>query len=171
MQLQEAFNFLTEVAYIAFPAARKFVLMNSKDPKSTTESHAKALLSLSRDECQAVIDSWLTGLVDPPTDEDYANFGLTIRSAAMANRFKKAASKPLDDIRRVDAGNQARVPIRPYIERLMALKRQRQNGELSQEELERLSQAVMDEHQQACGLSVSPPVAVAVNDSFQGLPF
>jgi hypothetical protein len=48
----------------------------------------------------------------------------------------------------------------------MALKRQRQNGELSQEELERLSQAVMDEHQQACGLGVSPPVAVAVNDSF-----
>jgi hypothetical protein len=63
---EEAREFLTDVAFVAFPGVKEW-LRTTDRPEETFTLWTKAMKSLKWDDCQAVIDRWLSGQIKPPT--------------------------------------------------------------------------------------------------------
>ena len=84
----EAIEFLSDVAFVAFPSVRQWLLTTDKY-NATIRMMAKALAEIGRDEADAVIDTWVCGKVTPPK---YLRdtFTLEIRACALEQRRRKA---------------------------------------------------------------------------------
>ena len=136
MTEQEAMEFLRDVAYVAFPDARKFVQMNSKDPAATARMQSKALLDLDYAECVSVIDRWLAGKLPAPFGGEIEQFALHLRATVLQDRTTKARSRPLDEIRRIDRGSSSRIPCMPYVARILDLGPLVKNGEMTREQFD-----------------------------------
>jgi hypothetical protein len=93
----ESEDFLKDYAFAAFPTVREW-LRGTDTPDRTFEIWAKALLKCERHECEAVIDAWVSGDIEPPKFlRD--GFTLHVRACVMEARRKRLASKPLEDQR------------------------------------------------------------------------
>ena len=91
----EAIDFLSDLAFVAFPSVRQWLLTTDKY-NATIRMMAKTLSDIDRDEADAVIDSWITGRVEAPK---YLRDGfvLHIRACAMARRQQEIAERQLRD--------------------------------------------------------------------------
>lgn len=146
MTEQEALEFMVDVAYIAFPQARQFVLMNSKNPQETTRAQSKALFDLEVPECLSVIDRWLTGKLPSPFGGEFEQFALHIRATVLQDRSKKARSRPIDEIRRVDRSNHSPILVGPYLDRIWASRDQFKNGEIDRKQFDQVVEDVLRDH-------------------------
>lgn len=95
MNETEAIEFLSDVAFVAFPSVRQWLLTTDKF-NATIRMMAKTLADIDREEADAVIDSWITGRVEAPK---YLRDGfvLHIRSCAMARRQQEIAERQLKE--------------------------------------------------------------------------
>jgi len=84
---QEAIDFLSQAAFVAFPSVRDW-LSATKTPNESIKMMAKGLSDIKRDEADAVIDSWITGRVEAPK---YLRDGfvLHIRACALQIRAER----------------------------------------------------------------------------------
>lgn len=91
MNEQESIAFLSDVAFVAFPSVRQWLLTTDRY-NETVKMMAKGLSDINRDEAKAVIDSWITGRVEAPK---YLRDGfvLHIRACAMDIRASEALRK------------------------------------------------------------------------------
>lgn len=91
MNQEESIAFLSEVAFVAFPSVRQWLLTTDRY-NETVKMMAKALSDITRGEADAVIDSWMSGRVSYPK---YLrdNFVLEIRACAMHARGLEAVAK------------------------------------------------------------------------------
>lgn len=91
----ESIEFLNEVAFVAFPSVRNW-LVTTKTPNESVKMMVRALADINRDEADAVIDSWITGRVEAPK---YLRDGfvLHVRACAMARRQQEIAERQLRD--------------------------------------------------------------------------
>jgi hypothetical protein len=83
----ESIEFLNDVAFVAFPSVRDW-LVQTKTPNESVKMMVRALSDISRDEADAVIDSWITGRIAAPK---YLRDGfvLHIRACAMERRHQR----------------------------------------------------------------------------------
>ena len=101
MTQEESIAFLSEVAFVAFPSVRQWLLTTDRY-NETVKMMARALSDIARDEADAVIDSWMSGTVSYPK---YLrdNFVLEIRACAMHTRGLEAAAKrQVEDARKLE---------------------------------------------------------------------
>lgn len=107
MNEPEAIEFLSDVAFVAFPSVRQWLLTTDKY-NATIRMMTKALAEISRSEADAVIDTWICGKVTPPR---YLRdtFALEIRACALEQRRRKAEQRQRESI---PEPSQPRVSIR-----------------------------------------------------------
>lgn len=101
MNQEESIAFLSDVAFVAFPSVRQWLLTTDRY-NETVKMMARALSDIARDEADAVIDSWITGRVEAPK---YLRDGfvLHIRACAMARRASEAAARQrAEDARKLE---------------------------------------------------------------------
>lgn len=101
MTQEESIAFLSDVAFVAFPSVRQWLLTTDRY-NETVRMMARALSDIARDEADAVIDSWITGRVEAPK---YLRDGfvLHIRACAMDRRAVEAAAKrQAEDARKLE---------------------------------------------------------------------
>jgi len=149
MTEDEAKSFMIDAAYVAFPSARKFVLLNSSDPAATVAAQSKALLAIDRDEAQAVLDRWLAGKAAAPDSDELENFALTIRKAALRNRPEKAPGEAQDAMREQTRHLGLKIDSLRYMADLKQLWERQRIGEMTPQEFESRRQQVLDEFDQA----------------------
>jgi hypothetical protein len=131
MTEREAEEFFIDVAMVAFPQARKFILMNSSDPVATVRLQSKSLLRLEMSEAASVVDRWLSGTLPSPTDAEMGALGLAIRQVVLKDRGTNSTSKPLADIQQDMKRENGVVPMSPYLARILALGDQHKNNEIT----------------------------------------
>lgn len=139
----EAKDFVVEVAYVAFPAARKFVLLNSSDPVATVAAQSRALIGIERKSAQAVIDRWLMGLGQAPDQSDFENLPLAIKRAVARSMPAKASGCDGDDRKHASATPRPKIDSYRYLSDLKRCSESLKNGELSNEEVDRMRREVM----------------------------
>ena len=101
MTQEESIAFLSDVAFVAFPSVRQWLLTTDRY-NETVKMMARALSDIHRDEADAVIDSWMSGRVSYPK---YLrdNFVLEIRACAMhARGLEAAAKRQAEDARKLE---------------------------------------------------------------------
>lgn len=149
MTEDEAKSFLIDSAFVAFPAARKFVLLNSSDPAATVAAQAKALWCIDREEAQAVLERWLTGRVAAPDADELENFALTIRKAALRNRPEKASGEAQDATGDQMRHSGAKIDSSRFMADLRRLGESLRIGEMTPQEFEQRRQQVLEEFDRA----------------------
>ena len=92
----EAIEFLSDVALVAFPSVRQWLLTTDKY-NATIRYMAKTLAEINRNEADAVIDTWVCGKITPPR---YLRdtFALEIRACALEQRRRKAEQQQREAI-------------------------------------------------------------------------
>lgn len=101
MNQEESIAFLSDVAFIAFPSVRQWLLTTDRY-NETVKMMAKGLSDIERYEADAVIDSWITGRVEAPK---YLRDGfvLHIRACALAQRAATVfAKRQAEDARKLE---------------------------------------------------------------------
>jgi len=78
MTFDEAELFLKEVAFIAFPAPRQWVVNNSVDATATFQLWARILTAISKADAVAVINAWSTGQLPMFSYDESTAWGTTI---------------------------------------------------------------------------------------------
>lgn len=134
MTEREAEEFMIDVALVAIPAARKFILMNSSDPKATVKAQCKALLKIDVHEAASVVDRWLAGTLKEPTQAETEMLALAIKQVVMNDRGVESRRKPLEEIRKHRSEYsrpQALVEIEPYYLRILKLGKDCRIGEIT----------------------------------------
>lgn len=83
----ESIEFLNDVAFVAFPSVRDW-LVQTKTPNESVKMMVRALSDISRSDADAVIDEWITGRIEAPK---YLRDGfvLHIRACALAQRHQR----------------------------------------------------------------------------------
>ena len=96
MSEPEAIDFLSDVAFVAFPSVRQWLLTTDKY-NATIRYMAKTLAEINRNEADAVIDTWVCGKITPPR---YLRdtFALEIRACALEQRRRKAEQQQREAI-------------------------------------------------------------------------
>lgn len=86
MNEQESIAFLSDVAFVAFPSVRQWLLTTDRY-NETVKMMAKGLSDIKREEADAVIEAWVTGNMTPPK---YMRdtFVLEVRACALDRRKK-----------------------------------------------------------------------------------
>jgi hypothetical protein len=147
MLQKEAEEFLVDVAWVAFPAARAFVVTNSSSPKKTVEFEAKALLAIDYQEAVSVIDRWTTGSLPPPSGREFNDgFALHIRAVVMNDRSKFIRKQPLEELRQNRRDYKSVNPAAPYYARIQIEGERFKNGEITRDSYDRFCSDVLREH-------------------------
>lgn len=136
MNETESIEFLNQVAFVAFPSVREW-LVQTKTPNESVKMMVRALSDISRSDADAVIDDWITGRIEAPK---YLRDGfvLHIRACALdrrqkrfvveeAKRREEEVKQPRPSIMRTVQGN----PL--YTEHWLPMKAAVERGELERE--------------------------------------
>ena len=146
MNEPEAIEFLSDVAFVAFPSVRQWLLTTDKY-NATVRMMARALSDIARDEADAVIDSWMSGRVSYPK---YLrdNFVLEIRACAMhARGLEAAAKRQAEDARKLEPVPQVMRSVQQtglWTEHWLPLKAAVDTGELAASDAVRQWNAILD---------------------------
>lgn len=146
MNQEESIAFLSEVAFVAFPSVRQWLLTTDKY-NETVKMMARALSDIARDEADAVIDSWIAGRVEAPK---YLRDGfvLHIRACAMDRRAVEAAAKrQAEDARKLEPVPQVMRSVQQsglWTEYWLPLKAAVNTGELAASDAVRQWNAILD---------------------------
>lgn len=147
MLQNEAEEFIRDIAWVAFPAARAFVATNSPAPRKTLEFEAKALLSIDLEEAISVIDRWTTGSLPAPVGKELSDgFALHIRAVVMNDRSKTIRKQPLEDLRKNRRDYKSVNPAAPYYNRIQKEADRFRNGEITRAAYDRFCADVLREH-------------------------
>jgi hypothetical protein len=149
MTQNESEDFMREVVFVAFPAARQFVLLNSSNPKGTVEQQAKALLSVSFQEAMSVVDRWVRGELPAPSGKEVESISLHLRATVMQDRAVLARSKPLGEIREKGPGWKSNEDIAPYYARILKVTEQLREGTIDLDTFRAMHKQIVAEHQSA----------------------
>lgn len=147
MLQKEAEEFLVDIAWVAFPAARAFVITNSKNPRKTVEFEAKALLAIDFQEAVSVIDRWTTGALPAPSGREFNDgFALHIRAVVMNDRSSVIRKQPLEELRKNRREYTSVNPAAPYYARIQKEAERLKNGEITRDGYDRFCASVLREH-------------------------
>lgn len=149
MLQNEAEEFIRDIAWVAFPAARAFVITNSPSPRQTLEFEAKALLSIDFQEAISVIDRWTTGSLPAPSGKEFNDgFALHIRAVVMNDRAKSIRKQPLEELQKNKRDYKSVNPAAPYYNRIQKEAERFRNGEITRDAYDRFCADVLKEHDQ-----------------------
>ena len=143
----EAEEFFVDVVFVAFPGARRFVLMNSSEPKKTVAVMAKALSQVSFQEAMSVVDRWTRGELPAPVGGELESIALHLRATVMQDRSVRARRGPLEEIRKGESKWRSNVDVAPYYDRILKIAKLFQAGELDLKTCQRMQSEVVAEHQ------------------------
>ena len=102
---REEFNVFSESLLTAFPDIAEWLRENSPNIEGTMSGWFKSLRECTLEECNAVVDSWLTGKRDLYKHYERSKMALHIRACVMFDRDKrdrfKFAERSSDEYQKV----------------------------------------------------------------------